>query len=161
MKEVNFNQDNDALITPGSRVDFPERVKNRVDGVTDTGRNIRTRVDQALKDSPVNPANENISSGTFVGAVGTALVWAFEDYLPGRIGSSADLVDLEPSDNGVKYIVDSNAVIESQARFRAILDSSTGVTGLWTDDIDIENFEVINKRPGRDTYRYEIVIATQ
>lgn len=159
LREKLFSQDsNEATFQPGSRLDIPERTKEKADELTPKGRDVRTNIDRRLKDSAVNPANENISTGTFVGAVGTLIVWTLEDYLPGQVVAQADVVGVEPVDQGLKYTVDANAMIESQSRFRAILDSGTGVTSLWTDEIDVESVELIKSRPARDTYRYEIVV---
>lgn len=159
MRDRIFSEDgNDATFQPGKRLDIPGRARKRTNQITDEGRSIRTQIDERLKDSEVNPANENITTSTFVGAVGTAIVWLLEDYLPGRIGADAEIVGADPSGEGVTYTIDTNAMIESQARFRSVIDAGTGITSLWTDEIEVESIELVKSRPARDTFRYEITV---
>lgn len=161
LRDKLFNrQDGEVDIQPGERLDIPERTRDRSENLTPAGRRIRQKIDQRLKDTAVSPANDNIDAGTIVGAVGTAIVWLFEDYLPGRVAADAEIADVETVDGGIRYTVDSNAMIESQSRFRAILDSGTGITSLWTDEIEVQSIELVKARPVRDTYRYEIVVRS-
>lgn len=145
-------------LRPGKRLDIPDKAKDVSDSLTPTGRKWRTKIDRRLKNGFVNPSNENITTGTAVGATITAIVWALEDYLPARSGANTEVTNVEREDGKATYTINTNAPLESQARFRSILDSTTGITSLWTDDIEVKDFEVVNKRPSRDTYRYEITV---
>lgn len=153
-----FAEESNTTIEPGSRIQLQKRIQRRNNKLTPKVRKRRENLNEALQNGLVNPANENISVGTLAGGVGTFIVWLVEDYLPGQIGAQADIVSAEPADGGIKYVVDSNAPLESQARFRAFLDAGTGVTSLWTDEFDVQSVEVIKTRAGRDTHRYEIVV---
>jgi len=155
-----FLQESDKTIwRPGERLDIQRRSKNRSDKWTKRGRSIRTSIDKRLKNGYIAPANDNITTGTMLGAIGTVIVWTLEDYLPGRVGANTEVVDVEwEGGNTVTYTVDCNAPIESHARFRSMLDSTTGISSLWTDDIEVISVDVVNERVGRDTYRYEITV---
>jgi len=159
MSEEDYSQNDEARFQPGSRLGVPEKLKGAADRLTPRGRNIRSSVDNALKNFPVAPANDNITTATVVGAVGTYVVRSFETYAPGDVAASADIASADVQGDSVVYTVDSNAVIESQARFRAILDAGTGLTSLYTDGIEVESMELVNERPARDTYRYKIRIT--
>lgn len=150
---------NDSEITYGSRIDAKERIQSISDRLEGTGVSLRDRIDQRLNERRIQPANENLQNGTLVGAIGTSIVWALEDYLPARAGADASISNTEIKDDEIVYTIDSNAVIESQARFRSMIDAGTGVSSLWTDDFDIMRVERVKTRPARDTYRYEIAIS--
>lgn len=158
MADKRFQQD-DSGFQPGKRLNIQGRVRDRANSLTEPGSNVRDKVDRLLKGAPISPANENINTSTVVGAVGTAIVWALEDYLPGRVGADASISDAEVMDDGVLYTIDTNAVIESQARFRSMLDAGTGITSLWTDEMTVESIQLVKQRPARDTYRYEIKVS--
>jgi hypothetical protein len=146
-------------ITYGSRINAKERIQAISDRLEDSGVGLRDRIDQRLNNRRVQPANENLQNGTLVGAIGTSIVWALEDYLPARAGADASVSNTEIKQNEIVYTIDSNAIIESQARFRSMIDAGTGVTSLWTDDFDVRRVERVKTRPARDTYRYEIALS--
>jgi len=147
-------------LRPGQRLDLKERAEEISKKYTPRGRDVRSSVDSTLDSLPVEPANPNITTSTFAGAIGTFIVWTAEDYLPIRVGADASISNVEVSGNEITYTVDTNAALESQARFRSVLDAGTGVTSLYTDDITVESVELLTPRVGRDTYRYEIVVRT-
>jgi hypothetical protein len=149
-------------IQVGGIVDLQKRAEKRTQQFTPRGSSLREDIDQFLKDRRFEPANTNIDSNTVAGALVVATVYALESYLPGSAGANTEVLSVEEMDGGstYKYTINTNAPLEGQARFRAILDSTTGFTSLYTDEIEIQDFEVIQKRPGRDTYQYEITVST-
>jgi hypothetical protein len=148
-----------SSITIGDRIDVQGRVQSVAETLEEPGSNLRNRINERLNNRRIEPANDNLDDGTLIGAIGTSITWALEDYLPVRAGADASISGVNVKQNEIVYTVDSNAVIESQARFRAMIDAGTGVTSLWTDDFDVRRVERINTRPARDTYRYEIALG--
>lgn len=153
------NSEDTALIEPGKRLEIPRRARETSNNLTGKGNELRTKLDNRLKNSAVNPANPNITTGTFVGAIGTVIVWLAEDYLPGRVGAEASVSGVDVGEDVITYTLDTDGAIESQARFRSILDAGTGVVSIWTDEIEVTSVETIKERPARDTFRYEIKVT--
>jgi len=149
----------DRTFEPGKRLEIPERVRKREKQLREPGSSFRQAISNASDAVPIQPPNENISTNTFTGAVGTYLVYIAEDYLPVRLGADVSISNIdEVGDGRYKYEVNVNAPLEGQARFKAIMQAGTGATSLWVDEFTIDNFEVIKERPARDTYQYEIII---
>jgi len=146
-------------LKPGRRLNVPERVKRREEQARGPLSDFRGRLESAARRLPVEPPNENITTDTMIGAIGTFIVFTAEDYLPVRLGASVSITDSEKiSENEYRYVVDVNAPLEAQARFKALMQTGTGAVSLWVDEFEIESFERIKKRPARDTYRYELKI---
>lgn len=146
----------------GGIVDLQSRVNKRSSQFTDKGHELRTRFDQFLKDRRFEPANSNIDTNTVVGAAVVGTIYALESYLPGKVGANTEVLNVETEDGGDTYIytINTNAPIEGQARFRSILDASTGYTSLYTDNIEVVEFETIQERVARDTYQYKVKVST-
>jgi hypothetical protein len=142
----------------GKRLNIQETAKRISDRLKEPGRSARVKLDNTLKNAPLQPANSNIESNTFAGATVTLVVYALESYLPGKAGANTEVINVEVDGDVERYTINTNAPLEGQARFRSILDSSTGLTSLYTDEIEVEDFEVLHERPGRDTYRYVITV---
>jgi len=147
-------------VQPGKRLSVPDRARKWEKRLREPGSNIRDTLTSAGERFPIDPPNENITPNTFAGAVGTYLVFVAEDYLPVRLGADVSISDVEKvSDERYLYTVNVNAPLEGQARFKAIMQAGTGAVSLWVDEFDIQDFEVIKKRPARDTYQYKIEIV--
>lgn len=73
-------------------------------------------------------------------------------------GADSQIHDSETLSDGVRYYVDVNAPFKSTAEGRATIDSGTGFTSFFVDDIEVEDVKRINTRPGRDTYRVTLVV---
>lgn len=147
-------------LQPGKRLNIPERVRKRERQFREPGSNLREEFNDFLSNRRIEPANENIDVNTFVGAAITYAIFAAEDYAPARVGASTDIIDMQEEGDTLRYTVDTNAALESQARFKSILTSGTGIVSLWIDEFRVEDVRVTKKRPMRDTYRYEIVVET-
>jgi len=145
-------------IQPGRRLEIPDRVRKREEQFREPGFNLRKNFNEFMSNRRVEPANDNIDVNTFVGAVVTYAIYIAEDYAPGRGGASTDIIDMQEEENVLRYTVDTNAAFESQARFKSILTSGTGIASLWIDRFEVEDVKVTKKRPARDTYRYEIAV---
>jgi len=146
----------------GGIVDLQSRISERSSQFTDKGHELRTNLDQFLKDRRFEPSNTNIDTNTVVGAAIVGTVYALESYLPGKAGANTEVLNVETEDGGDTYIytINTNAPLEGQARFRSILDASTGYTSLYTDEIEIVEFETIQERVARDTYQYRVKVSS-
>lgn len=147
-------------IQPGKRLDIPERVRKREKQFREPGSNLRQNFNEFMANRRISPANDNIDANTLVGAAITYTIYSIEDYVPGRAGASTDIVNMEEGDGKVTYTVDTNAPLKSQARFKSILTSGTGIASLWIDKFDIDDVKVVKERPLRDTYRYKVTVYT-
>jgi hypothetical protein len=146
----------------GGIVDLQSRVSKRASQFSSKGHDVRMQFDQFLKDRRFEPANKNIDTNTVVGAAVVASIYAIGSYIPGEPGANTEVIDVQTEDDGQTYIytVNTNAPLEGQARFQTILDSTTGFTSLYTDDIDVVEFETIQERVLRDTYQYRVRVST-
>lgn len=149
----------DRTFKPGKRLKIPDRVRKREKQLAGPMSSARDKLGKVGEKMPIQPANENISTNTFVGALGTYLTYAIEDYLPVRLGATVSITEGKRlSEDKYEYTIDVNAPLESQARFKALITSGTGVVSLWVDTFEITEFEKIRTRPARDTYRYKVVL---
>lgn len=149
-------------IKVGQILDLEGRANKRTKQLTDPGFSLRQSIDQFLKERRFEPANSNIDTNTVAGAAVVGTVYALSSYLPGSTGANTEVLNVEQSQGGDEYTytINTNAPLEGQARFRAILDSTTGFTSLYTDNITVDDFEVIQERPARDTYQYKVTVST-
>lgn len=146
----------------GGIVDLQSRVSGRASQFAGKGHDVRMQFDQFLKDRRFEPANQNIDTNTVVGAAVVASIYAISSYIPGEPGANTEVIDVQSEDDGQTYIytVNTNAPLEGQARFQTILDSTTGFTSLYTDEVDVVDFETIQERVFRDTYQYRVRVST-
>lgn len=153
---------NNGKIEVGDLLDLQGRVSEINQRFAERGHQIRDDFDSFLKDRRFELSNKNIDTNTVAGAAVVGTVYALESYLPGKAGANTEVLSVETEDNGQTYIytINTNAPLEGQARFRSILDSSTGFTSLYTDEIEVQEFETIQKRVGRDTYQYRIKVSS-
>lgn len=133
------------------------RLKDRA---TEPGHNIRTAVGGQFGDRIPEFENRNFGGGIGVGTVGAALATVLEDVVGVPFGGSADTVGVNVnSDGSIDYTVNVNSPTEDMAKVRAFLDAGTGFTSLLTDQLDVEDVELVTKRPARDTYQVKLRIT--
>lgn len=150
---------NNKTFKPGKRLEIPDRVKKRERQFREPLSSTRQSISEAASKIPIEPPNENITPNTFVGALGTFVVYALEDYLPVRSGANISITNVEEEGDGeYVYDIDVNAALEPQARFKAIMESGTGAISLWVDNFEVVDAKVIKERPARDTYSYRVKI---
>lgn len=99
----------------------------------------------------------NFEDGTLTGGIVATLVNILDDTALDAIGADTELVDADVQPDGsVIYTVNVDAAFENQARFQSKIEASNGYIGLFTDDIEVVDVEVVEKRPARDTYSFKI-----
>lgn len=131
------------------------RVKDRLSEPLSKRRNKPgKRLEKRIPEVP----NRNIGKGEAVGAVNAGLATILEDTLGFPFGATVDIVNVETTPQGDVYTVNVNAPTENIARARAFIDSTTGFTSYLTDEYDIEEVEVLNKRFARDTHQVTLRI---
>lgn len=140
----------------GQNIKLVDRIQKAVDSVSDTGHNIRVKTENAFVTVTPTWETDNIERGTLVGLTTAAVASAVDTYVP--IGSETEITDVEKVSNGTLYTVNVNAAFRNQAMFRSIMESGTGYTSLITDKNRVSSDSILKKRPGRDTYQFEILV---
>lgn len=140
----------------GGRIGIANKIQEAVDGVADTGHDIRIKTEDAIVTVTPTWENETIEAGSLVGLATAAVVSAANTYVP--LGSETEIANVEKVEGGTKYTVNVNAGFRNQAMFRSVMETGTGYTSLITDVQDIQDEEVLRKRPLRDTYQFEVLV---
>lgn len=140
----------------GQYLKLAERIRNAVDAKAEAGHYLRIRTEDAVVSVAPTWNDKNIHQGTLIGALTAAIASVAQTYVP--IRADTDVTDKEPVDGGILYTVDVNAAFRNQAMFRSMIDAGTGYTSLITDKFNIQDEEVIKKRPLRDTYQFKILV---
>lgn len=143
-------------IQVGQFLKLSRRVSDRVNAKAEAGHEVRTYVGDRLVEVSPNFDNENFNKGTITGAFVSAIAAVVNEYVP--IAADTEIVDSEPVQDGTRYTVNVDSPLESQARFRAMLESGTGWTSYLTDEFDMEDPQAIHKRPARDTWQVEVTV---
>lgn len=117
---------------------------------------IRNRPGDKAEEHIPNVLNRNITPSRTAGAAGAMVATALEDVLGLPFGATVDVVDVQPSGEYDIYTVNVNAPTQNMAEARAFIDSTTGFTSYITDVYDVDEVEILNKRPLRDTYQIEL-----
>lgn len=146
------------VLEPGDRLDIPERARKNSSRLRPVAKGLRDAINE-VGGNVINLPNENIDDGVGIAALATAVAYVAEDYLPIRLGASISTVDIEEvegQEQTFDYTLDVNAALENQARLKAKVQSGTGFTSLWSDKLEVLDYEEIATRPARDTYRYKI-----
>jgi len=119
-------------------------------------RNLRSNIDGSIEGIVPRVPNRNIGGGVGVGFLEAAVAAVIDEYVP--LAAEADVVNVESTDMGMEYTVNVNAPFENMARARAFIDSGTGFTTILTDELDVQDVEVLKTRPLRDTYQIKLLI---
>lgn len=98
--------------------------------------------------------------GEAIGAVNAGLAVVLEETLGVPFGATSEITNVEPVDGGNVYTVNVDAPSENIAKARALIDSSTGFSSYLIDEYDIEDVEMINIRPVRDTHQIKVKVKT-
>lgn len=144
-------------MSPGL-LDRKPLIRKAEDRVGEAMSRARNRPSKALQQRVPRIPNRNIGQGVATGAIEAGIGIILEDTLGIPFGGNAEVTDVQPVNRGYVYTVDVNAPTENMARARAFISSTTGFTSLFTDLIDVENVEIINRRTLRDTYQVEILV---
>lgn len=136
-----------------NREPLPRKIK---DSVSDQLSEIRNRPGNRIRDRAPDLEKRNIGDGKVAGSVGAAVVTVLEDVVGVPFGASVDVVDVRPTQGGQIYTVNVNAPSQNMAEARAFIDSGTGFTSYLTEEFDVENVHVLNKRVIRDTFQIEL-----
>lgn len=124
------------------------------------GHRARNKINSSTGDKVPRFDNRNFGGGIGVGTVGAVVATVLEDTVGLPFGGSSDIVNVETLEGGdaTRYEVNVNAPIEHMAKVRAFIDSGTGFTSILTDELDVEDVEIIDVRTLRDTYQIELII---
>lgn len=133
-----------------------KRVANRLGK---RANKLRNRPGKFTQEKLPNPPNRNIRSSTVAGAAGAGLATVLEDVIGAPFGATVDITNVESGPDGDVYTVNVNSPTENIAEARAFMDSTTGFASYITDTYDIEEMEVLNKRPMRDTYQVKLRVV--
>lgn len=132
-----------------------QKIEDRIDDAVSGARN---RPSRALERRFPKLENRNFGGGTMAGLLEAGIAIVLEDTVGVPFGASSEIVDTEPASNGTIYTVNVNAPTKNMAEARAFLESSTGFASVLTDIVDVEEAEVLNVRPLRDTYQVKVRI---
>lgn len=138
-----------------ARKNIFRRVEDRVDN---RARKLRNRLDDPLERRVPKVENRNIGNGIGVGAIEAGIAKILDDTLGVPFGSDTEIVDAEPIDGGMKYYVNVDAPLRNMARMRGFFEAGTGFTSLLTDEVDVEDVDVVKTRVLRDTYQIVVNI---
>lgn len=100
----------------------------------------------------------NIGRGRAVAGVGAGILTILEDTIGVPFGATIDIVNTEPTEDGMLYTVNVNAPTEGIAEARSFIDTGTGFSSYLTEEYNIESMEIVGKRPLRDTYQVDIEV---
>lgn len=150
----------DSNYNIGQNVKLYEKVRDALDKRAGAAHEARVNVGNKIVEITPNWDNENINPGTATGAVMAGLASIVDElYVP--ISADTEVAEVERVDGGVRYLVNVDSGFEQQARFRAMMEAGSGYTSLITDDFDLSDADVLTKRPGRDTWQFEVVVKDE
>ena len=129
------------------------------DRVDKTASNLRNRPSRRLEEKLPQVPNRNIGGGVGAGLVEAGIAKVLEETVGIPFGSDTEIVDTEPVDDGTMYVVNIDAPFENMAKARAFLEANTGFTSILTDELNVEEVEVLRTRPIRDTYQAEVLVV--
>ena len=129
------------------------QIEDRIDEAFSGARNAPSR---KLQNRFPQLENRNLGGGTVTGLVEAGIAKVLEDTLGVPFGASAEVTDVEPIERGQVYTVNVDAPTENMAQARAFLESTTGFSSVLTDVIEVNEAEVLNVRPLRDTYQIKV-----
>jgi len=145
-----------------------ERIKNRLDRepvwrkasdrLKEPGHNARSVIGDNFGNRIPEFENRNIGNGIGVGTVAAGVAVIIEDAVGVPFGGSSDILDVESAEDGNIYTVNANAPVEDMAKVKGFIDSSTGFISLLTDELDVQDVELVDKRALRDTYEVKLKI---
>lgn len=130
------------------------------DKLSNPGHNIRNRIDDRMSNTIPRFNKRNFGGGIGAGAVGAAVGTALEDVVGVPFGGSTDTIDVRPATDGrgTVYVVNVNSPFASMAKVRAFIDAGTGFTSIITDQLNVEDVQVIGTRTLRDTYQIRLKV---
>jgi len=146
-----------------------ERVKQRLDRkpvwrraserLAEPGHEVRSAIGSNVGSRVPEFENRNFGNGIGAGVVGAAAATIIEDTVGVPFGGSSDILNVRPAGKANEYTVNVNAPMEDMAKVRAFLDSSTGFLSLLTDELDVQDVELVDKRALRDTYEVKLRVV--
>lgn len=140
----------------GQFLQVSRRISRKINSRAEAGHQLRTFIGDRIVEVTPNFDNENFNEGTVAGAVVSAVAALVDEYVP--IAADTEIVDSEPVENGTRYTVNVDSPLESQARFRAMIESGSGWTSYLVDEYDMEDPQPLRKRPARDTWQVDVVV---
>lgn len=142
----------------GQTLQLYKRIQRKLDERAEAGHNIRANIGDKIVEVTPTWQNENIQPGTLTGAIVAAIATTTDELVPVDILAETEISDVEKVDDGTIYEVNVDAPLEQQARFEAMMEAGTGVTSLVVDQFDVEDTDVLKKRPSRDTYQFTVKV---
>lgn len=132
--------------------------RRAADRVKDRSSSLRNRPGQAVQHKFPQFENRNFGGAIGVGLVEAGIAVVLESTLGIPFGSDVEVPSTRSTSRGTIYTVNVDAPTENMARARAFLEANTGFTSVLTDLYDVDNVEVLRKRPLRDTYQVELLV---
>jgi len=134
------------------------KAANRASG---PGHSLRSRVGGSFGNRIPSFENRNFGGGIGAGTVGAGLATVLEDVVGVPFGGSTDTVSIENNPDGsISYVVNVNSPTEDMAKVRGFIDAGTGFTSVLTDELDVQDVELVNTRVLRDTYQVKLKIES-
>lgn len=131
------------------------RIENRVD---DKASNLRNRPSKRLQKEVPKVGQRNFGEGLGAGFVQAGIAKILKETVGIPLGSDTEIVDTEPVEGGVLYTVNVDGPIENMSKARAFIEATTGFTSILTDELNVQNTEVLKTRVLRDTYQVEVLV---
>lgn len=127
------------------------------DRASEPGHRLRSSIGGSFGDRIPTFKNRNFGGGVGAGAVGAGIATVLEDVIGAPFGGSTDTVSITNNDDGsTTYVVNVNSPTEDMAVVRGFIDAGTGFTSLLTDKLNVENVQLVDTRPFRDTYQIKL-----
>lgn len=134
-----------------------EPILRRIGGrIDDRASNVRNRQSRRVQMATPSLDRRNLGDGMTVGIIGSAIEDLIATYVP--IGSQTEIASVKSQGEGIVYTINTDSVTENMARAEAAMESGTGFTTFLTDNLDVENVEVLRTRPLRDSYQVEVYV---
>lgn len=142
------------------RLDRPSVIRRVESRFSNPGHSIRSRMSGRIGNRVPEFQHRNFGGGIGAGIVGAAVATILDDTVGIPFGGSADVVDVQPAEDGTGtlYRVNVNAPTENMAKARGFIDAGTGFSSVLTDVLDVQDVEVIGTRTLRDTYQVTLKI---
>lgn len=141
----------------GERLRIVERIHKQLKPYKEPSHKKRVEVGDKVVEVTPNWHNDNLDRGSAFGAITAGIMHVLDDYAIPLAGSS-DIVNREDHPEGQLYTVIVDASFREQGMFRAMAESGTGFASLFVDEFDVEEENVKDKRIGRDSWEFEILV---
>lgn len=142
----------------GQYLKLYKRIQRQLDQRAEAGHNIRTNIGNKIIEVTPNWENDNIEPGTATGAIVSAIAIITDDLIPIDVLADTEISQVDTVEDGAVYEVNVDAPLKQQARFEAMMEAGTGATSLLVDEFEVEEPDVVKKRPSRDTYQFTVKV---